>query len=158
MKKRVLPVLLCLLLLALAVFLLLDQTGSAPLHGLFSPANKEEHFPEPQGNSSVNLYEGETAPSALQPGTYYLTAAEAPDFTLSGELISAIRRLGIPLELEVNADGTAALRIFDRNWVMTWDAEQLFFLYQNESLPFSFRDGILTLWDGEIRLNFEWLG
>ena len=158
MSRRVLLTLLCLVLLAFAVLLLLNQLGTGPFQILFPSANREENPLVPQEGASGVILDGEASDAESLPGNYTLTAAETSGLTLSAEMLSAIRRIGVPLELEVFSDRTAVLRIFDRSWSMNCEPEAMLFRHNGEAIPFSLQDGTLTLWDDEIRLVFEKAG
>ena len=78
------------------------------------------------------------------------------DYLISFDgLLSRLRELGFPLVLELYADGSAVLAIFDQALLPTWDADSLLFSLNGRVLPFFYFNGSLRIQDGDSFLFFE---
>ena len=166
MKKRLLVLSVCLLLISLCFFLLCTEIGHDLVLRLFPSANlgeklilwharHEEDFPAASPAVSMDFY-----------GSYVLTEVSSPEFSLSTEELDAIRGLGIPLQLEILPYGSAVMNVFDLKTEAVMnvfdlktelfcDSDNMLLRTAREDLFYFYQDGRLTVVDGEDHLCFE---
>lgn len=88
------------------------------------------------------------------PGTYCLVSYFADKTPISDDQLEQIRKLGIPLRLELYEDGSAEMEIFDRRTVMNFDVANLQFITETGHIPFFYMDGVLVILEGTDRMIF----
>jgi hypothetical protein len=155
MKKPLLFLAVCLLLLILCFFLLCTDIGHDLILRLFPSANLGESMILWHARHEEEPPTGTQPLSEELPGTYLLNEITSPDLSLSSNELSSIRSLGIPLSLEVMEDGSTVLTVFDLKKEMICDTDSMLFRTGDEDLFFFYQDGILTMVDGEDRMVFE---
>ena len=89
------------------------------------------------------------------PGLYDLISIHTDDDTLSDELISHLHALGVPMMLELHADGSSIFGVFDQAITPEYDADRMLFLSDGNALPFFYLDNMLRIQEGEFHLIFE---
>ena len=155
MRKSLLVLAVCLLLTILCFYLLCTDIGHDFILKLFPTADLSENL------VIWNIKQKEEFPvdslplSEELPGIYMLVEITSPELSLSADKLAAIRSLGIPLELELLEDGSAILSVFDLKTEMAFDADNMLFRTGNADLFFFYRDGVLTVVDGEEHMVFE---
>ena len=155
MKKQLLALAVCFLIVVLCFFLLCTDIGHNIILRLFPSANLGENL------ILWHVMHEEESPMDTQqlseelPGTYTLVEIMSPEFSLSADELAAIRNLGIPLQLTLTADGSAVMTVFDLKTEMVCDADSMLFRTGDENLFFFYQKGILTIVDGEYRMVFE---
>ena len=155
MKKKLPVLFVCVLLVVLCFFLLCTDIGHDLILHIFPSANLEENLIlwhvkyEDEHLSESRLLSEEL------PGTYALVEVTSPEFSLSADELDAIRSLGIPLQLELQRDGSAVITVFDMNRHMICDTDNMLFRSDEESLFFFYLDSSLTIVDGDSHLVFK---
>ena len=87
------------------------------------------------------------------PGRYMLISVCGGN-EFSDELLTRLRELGFPLILELYADGTSILAIFDQAVIPAWNTDSLQFYMNGRTLPFFYLNGYLRIQDGNSFLVF----
>ena len=155
MKKRLLVLSVCLLLLLLCFFLLCTDIGHDLVLRLFPSANLGENLILWHARQEEEVSSDSPLLSEELCGSYVLTEVTSPEFTLSAEELDAIRGLGIPLQLEILPDGSAVMNVFDLKTEMVCDSDNMLLRTAREDLFYFYQDGRLTVVDGEDHLCFE---
>ena len=155
MKKRLLVLSVCLLLISLCFFLLCTDIGHDLVLRLFPSANLGENLILWHARQEEEVSSDSPLLSEELCGSYVLTEVTSPEFTLSAEELDAIRGLGIPLQLEILPDGSAVMNVFDLKTEMVCDSDNMLLRTGSEDLFYFYQDGRLTVVDGEDHLCFE---
>ena len=155
MKKRLLVLSVCLLLLLLCFFLLCTDIGHDLVLRLFPSANLGENLILWHARQEEEVSSDSPLLSEELCGSYVLTEVTSPEFSLSAEELDAIRGLGIPLQLEILPDGSAVMNVFDLKTEMVCDSDNMLLRTGREDLFYFYQDGRLTVVDGEDHLCFE---
>ena len=155
MKKRLLVLSVCLLLLLLCFFLLCTDIGHDLVLRLFPSANLGENLILWHARQEEEVSSDSPLLSEELCGSYVLTEVTSPEFSLSAEELDAIRGLGIPLQLEILQDGSAVMNVFDLKTEMVCDSDNMLLRTGREDLFYFYQDGRLTVVDGEEHLCFE---
>ena len=155
MKKRLLVLSVCLLLLLLCFFLLCTDIGHDLVLRLFPSANLGENLILWHARQEKEVFSDSPLLSEELCGSYVLTEVSSPEFSLSAEELDAIRGLGIPLQLEILPDGSAVMNVFDLKTELFCDSDNMLLRTGHEDLFFFYQDGRLTVVDGEEHLCFE---
>ena len=155
MKKRLLVLSVCLLLISLCFFLLCTDIGHDLVLRLFPSANLGENLIFWHARQEEEVSSDSPLLSEELCGSYVLTEVTSPEFSLSAEELDAIRGLGIPLQLEILQDGTAVMKVFDLKTEMVCDSDNMLLRTGREDLFYFYQDGRLTVVDGEDHLCFE---
>ena len=155
MKKRLLVLSVCLLLISLCFFLLCTDIGHDLVLRLFPSANLGENLILWHARQEEEVSSDSPLLSEELCGSYVLTEVTSPEFSLSAEELDAIRGLGIPLQLEILPDGSAVMNVFDLKTEMVCDSDNMLLRTGREDLFFFYQDGRLTVVDGEDHLCFE---
>ena len=155
MKKRLLVLSVCLLLISPCFFLLCSDIGHDLVLRLFPSANLGENLILWHARHEEDFPAGSPAVSMNFCGSYVLTEVSSPEFSLSAEELDAIRWLGIPLQLEILPDGSAVMNVFDLKTEMVCDSDNMLLRTAREDLFYFYQDGRLTVVDGEDHLCFE---
>ena len=155
MKKRLLVLSVCLLLISLCFFLLCTDIGHDLVLRLFPSANLGENLILWHARQEEEVSSDSPLLSEELCGSYVLTEVTSPEFTLSAEELDAIRGLGIPLQLEILPDGSAVMNVFDLKTEMVCDSDNMLLRTAREDLFYFYQDGRLTVVDGEDHLCFE---
>ena len=95
------------------------------------------------------------SPEEELPGEYLLTALFSEQQRLTESDLAGIHERGIPLRLTVRDDGTASLSIFDTWAELEVNTDAMYLLYNGQSFPFFYENGILTVWDSGSRAVFK---
>ena len=155
MKKRLLVLSVCLLLISLCFFLLCTDIGHDLVLRLFPSANLGENLILWHARQEEEVSSDSPLLSEELCGSYVLTEVTSPEFSLSAEELDAIRGLGIPLQLEILPDGSAVMNVFDLKTEMVCDSDNMLLRTAREDLFYFYQDGRLTVVDGEDHLCFE---
>ena len=155
MKKRLLVLSVCLLLISLCFFLLCTDIGHDLVLRLFPSANLGENLILWHARQEEEVSSDSPLLSEELCGSYVLTEVTSPEFSLSAEELDAIRGLGIPLQLEILPDGSAVMNVFDLKTEMVCDSDNMLLRTGREDLFYFYQDGRLTVVDGEEHLCFE---
>ena len=155
MKKPLLILAVCFLLLVLCFFLLCTDIGHDLVLRVFPSANLGENMILWHARHEEEPPSGIRQLSEELPGAYVLNEVTSPEFSLSSDELSAIRSLGIPLSLELAEDGSAVMTVFDQKAEMICDTDSMLFHTGKGDLFFFYQDDILTIVDGEDRMVFE---
>ena len=155
MKKRLLVLSVCLLLISLCFFLLCTDIGHDLVLRLFPSANLGENLILWHARQEEEVSSDSPLLSEELCGSYVLTEVTSPEFSLSAEELDAIRGLGIPLQLEILQDGSAVMNVFDLKTEMVCDSDNMLLRTAREDLFYFYQDGRLTVVDGEDHLCFE---
>ena len=155
MKKRLLVLSVCLLLISLCFFLLCTEIGHDLVLRLFPSANLGENLILWHARQEEEVSSDSPLLSEELCGSYVLTEVTSPEFSLSAEELDAIRGLGIPLQLEILPDGSAVMNVFDLKTEMVCDSDNMLLRTAREDLFYFYQDGRLTVVDGEDHLCFE---
>ena len=89
------------------------------------------------------------------PGHYELFSISTPGNEFSDDLIARLQQLGFPMMLELYADGSAVLGIFDQAILLHYDWDRLLFSVGSAMLPFFYHDGELRVWEGDSYMLFQ---
>ena len=150
MNRRYLLFVLLLLLLAAALFLLAPRLAVHTAELVYVPPAKEEKEEvPPEETDFVRPLREELA------GEYVLTSLSTKDLLLSPDELSSLRGLGIPLGMTLYADETAVLAVFDIRADLRLDADAMLILIGEQSFPFFYQDGRITVWDSGSRAVFS---
>ena len=155
MKKRLLVLSVCLLLISLCFFLLCTDIGHDLVLRLFPSANLGENLILWHARQEEEVSSDSPLLSEELCGSYVLTEVTSPEFSLSAEELDALRGLGIPLQLEILPDGSAVMNVFDLKTEMVCDSDNMLLRTGREDLFYFYQDGRLTVVDGEDHLCFE---
>ena len=155
MKKRLLVLSVCLLLISLCFFLLCTDIGHDLVLRLFPSANLGENLILWHARQEEEVSSDSPLLSEELCGSYVLTEVTSPEFSLSAEELDAIRGLGIPLQLEILPDGSAVMNVFDLKTELFCDSDNMLLRTAREDLFYFYQDGRLTVVDGEDHLCFE---
>ena len=155
MKKQLLALVVCFLVVVLCFFLLCTDIGHDFILRLFPSANLGENLILWHARHEEEAPMDSEQLSEELPGIYALVEITSPEFSLSADELAAIRNLGIPLQLMLSADGSAVMTVFDLKTEMVCDTDSMLFRTGDENLFFFYQKGTLTIVDGENRMVFE---
>ncbi len=164
MKKHTLFFLLLFPLIALTLLFPRTAKGAAFMEKHFPPVNlrEEELIPtpsttpeEPPSPTPVPLSSFYTGIGAELAGYYDLVSIRTEEDEFSDELIARLRQLGMPMILELRADGSAVLGIFDQAIALDVNADSMLVFFEGKTMPFFYLDGRLRIQDGSRYMLFE---
>ncbi len=170
MKRSPIPGLLLCLLLSLVLLFPCTPYGQELLQRYFPSVNLRESALLSSG-SEDSRFPADSPPEADPPpdspflyysvlreelpGEYVLVSLFTPGEEIPEESLTAMRRLGIPLSLTLQEDGSAELRVFDRTDSLLFDSDRMLADADGETLPFFYQEGRLTLLEDRSYLVFE---
>lgn len=89
------------------------------------------------------------------PGRYDLVSIRTEHDEFSDDLIAQLQHLSIPMILELHADGSGILGVFDSSILLTVDTDRMLISADRRPCPFFYLDGRLRVQDGNLDLIFE---
>ena len=161
-----------LILIQLLVLLLLfpfSPKGKQMVSGLFPSVNYREEALIPELTpapvsaeispsepiSPINLSNYYTSLKAELPANYTLVYIRTVPCDFSDELLLHLRQWGFPMMLDLCADNSGELRIFDRAEQLHYDPDSMLMRFREKTLSFFYLDGRLHVWDGDSCMIFE---
>jgi len=88
-------------------------------------------------------------------GTWYMVDMDDGSGKSNAETIATMSALGLYATLEIRADGTATINLFDETHDFTVDFQAKTFLIGDDGISYTLEDGILSFGDEEMHLSFS---
>ena len=117
------------------------------------PGSPEPETPPPEQEQTDYSYY--TVLREELSGSYLLVSLFTPGEEISAETLAGIHRLGIPLSLTLQEDGSAELLIFDQKTQLQVDLDRMLITAEGLRLPFFYQNGKLTVQEDRSYLVFE---
>ena len=168
MKDGQIRMLILTLLLVLLLLFPLTPKGEQLISDCFPSVNYGENelilepTPEPRPEETPSptpvpllLSDYYTELTAELPASYTLVSICTESDSFSDALLLQIRQWGFPMALELYADGTGFLRIFDQTEDLIFHPDSMLLSFQVKTVPFFFLDGRLRVHVGCRDLIFE---
>ena len=131
-----------------------DEPADVLSEDTAEPEDFPERSPEPTP-SPIPLTDFYTDLRDELPGHYELVSVNTPGNEFSDELIVRLQQLGFPMMLELYADGSAVLGIFDQAILLHYDPNTLFFSVGSAKLSFFYLSGEIRVWEGDSYMLFR---
>ncbi len=166
MKNRTTLCVLLFLLFALALLYPYTLDGEQVPEPVYSAGNyaEEELIPPPTPEPTP---EPTPVPAPLPlsafytelrdelPGRYELVSFRTAGEEFSDTTLDRLRKLGFPMAMELHADGSAILGIFDQAILLEVDTDRMLVSAGGRISPFFYLAGRLRIQDGEDAMVFE---